>query len=333
MTIHAVGWEADSYNFAVGTTYAISTTPAHYNTSYANHAVGGSSTVTPRLEFGSALGVLSFHAEFTNAGALTPANTGEILRFDSGTGPEFRLVGVGTGTTYADVRFEKTLNGSTWTTVGASFRIHGNQRYKLDLNLTLGSSGVVKAWINGVLVVDFTGTVTTQTNTTTFVRLGQHTSATVCYWSQVVVGSTPLLGATVRSLTPNATGTYAEWTGAYTAIDENNAYTEADFITVNTVNSRHSWNVANTTATLISNGRVEAYCQSMRGVVDTGSTPTNLQFITRTGGTDFFSPNLTYAADSVKRSSVYVRETNPNTTARWTAAEIDAVEGGVKAVT
>ena len=336
MTIYAAGIEADSFGFAVGSTYTVSGTSNHRDTTYTTSAIGANTGgPTYQFDFGTSLAALWFHGYFYMQGSLTITATGEILRFDSGTGPEFRLVGTGANGlsgSYVEVKFQKTTNGSTWTDVGAAFNIVSSAGYHMDLKLTLGGSGAFACWLNGSKVIDFTGDVSTQTNTTTFARLGNHTSGTLCYWSQVIVADVPTIGMRLQTLGPNAAGTYTEWTGAYTTIDESITYDETDSINSNTVNQRHTWNIVNTTASLIGNNAIRALCQSLRGQVASGSTPTNLQFMIRTASTDYTSPNLGFAADSVKRSAHRVVELNPNTGVAWTSANIDAVEVGVKAV-
>ena len=334
MAVLAAGVEADSFGFAVGSAYTTSLSSVYRDSLYSNSAIGANvGGPIYRFDFGTGPATFWFHACFYMDGTLSTTATGEILRFDSGTGPELRLVGTGANgvpATAVEVQWEKTTNGTTWTAVGSAFNLIAAAFYTIDLSVTLGVSGSLKCWLSAAPVVDFTGDVSTQTNTATFARLGAHTTGVVTYWTQVILADEPTIGMRLQTLAPNSSGTYLDWLGAYTTIDEAD-YSESDSMSTNVSGRRTSWNIANTSASLLNNNVIKALCQSMRGLNQIGSNPPDINFFLRTNSTDYNSGGLGWTTDGVRRSSHRVLTTSPNTGVAWTASNIDAVQLGVRA--
>jgi hypothetical protein len=348
MTVLAVAYDLECLTQIGPIAQSVETLSTSYNSAYAFAAVqsitsSNSTTFAPvaqeqELAFATASGDFWFHGvlyitDFSNS------DTGEILRFRSATGGEIRLRPTGAGVQALEVtaRWEKTLNGTTWTAVGADFRIRYQMKHTFDFRIKLNNTiGEIKTYLNGVQVHTFTGDVSTQTNLVSSIYLGSSTllGSTIrpFNWSELVVANEPTFDWHVATLPVSAAGTFSTWTGLFSDVDDV-GINSADLISTNTATNQQTFNVMNTTASQVAGNAIKAYAVASRTAVTTDATPNDAQHIVRTGGTVFTTANLAIPKDGNYHTRNTVYNTNPNTSAAWTTAEIDAVEIGMKAVT
>jgi len=137
----------------------------------------------------------------------------------------------------------------------------------------------------------------------------------------------------IEELRPNANGTYAEWavngtSENFAAVNETSADDDTTYVYTSTQNNRDAYNLTDTTipgGSTINN--VTIFIRARKAV----SAGTNIQILTRTYDTDYFSANIGLSTSYANYSQNYTN--NPNTSAAWTIAEINALQAGVKHVT
>lgn len=239
---------------------------------------------------------------------------------------QFRLVYTGTGTT---VQFQRNSAGS-FVSLGSSFSMAINTLHTIDIYCKIdGTSGVFQFYLNGTLVASFSGSaLQTQHNVVDSFTLGAFSTGASSYWSECVVADESTVGWRVKSLFPNGAGNQNDFSSSFSAIDEF-AIDLGDFAASNTVNHLSLYTYSNLNA-------ADAFRQ-MKALVVTStilrsadSTPTDAQIAIRSGGTNAFSSSVGLSIGRNDPQLVYA--TNPVTSTAWSAADIDALEIGLKAV-
>lgn len=346
MAVLAIAWDLESLTQLGFLPQDFSTSGTHHNTAYADGGFSspGNSTsaaFSPTLReqeiaLSSASSDFWFHATMylSNFGAT---DTGELLRFRSGSGGELRLRGVGSGSTSNDVnlRFEKTTNGTTWTQIGSNFLMRYAFLHQLDIRVKLhASTGDVKMYANGVLMFSFQGDTSGQTSTVTHIIFGGLTTSSLTslpYWAEVVVADEPTFDWHVATLPVTGAGNHTQWTGTFADVDEA-GINYADLITTNTTNNQQTFGVTNTQSGQTNNNTIKAVAVASKTAITTDATPSDVQHLLRSGGTTFATANLSVPKDSNYHSRVTLYLTDPNTAAAWTTGGVDAMEVGIKAV-
>jgi hypothetical protein len=327
-----IAYEPDSVNL-VGATWETSTTTTFRETTWTSAVVlatrgGGvreySFTFTAMSDFW-----------FRGLWAYSNFNNSEqeaIVTFKKGSTNQFRVAP--DGALNPQVFYVWRWNGSSWVKLDTTpIKLLNGPNYHVVCHVEVNAStGRFRLYINDAKVYDFTGNVSgPDADCDTCVIGSTRSTNTVQYWSQIAVASFNLLGTRVIDLHPTAAGTYSEWTGAYTAIDETDR-SLADSVDTNAATQRFLYNLTNSTAGQQTGKVILGVAVSMRTVLETGSTPTNIEAMVRIGGTDYTSGNLGLGAVDTDTYQQYVWELNPNTSGAWSFSDIDALEAGFKSV-
>jgi hypothetical protein len=146
------------------------------------------------------------------------------------------------------------------------------------------------------------------------------------FFQDVIVSTTPTLGAELVTLTPSAEGNYTAFIGDYTAIDEK-GYAPADAVTTSTIAARESWRHG-AIPTNILGKTIQSLIISSAAILDTVPVLTSYTPFLRIGGTDYNGANLTADAVSVKHTTTEWT-TNPATGSGWNVFDLIALESGV----
>jgi hypothetical protein len=209
-----------------------------------------------------------------------------------------------------------------------------NQWVLLEGKLVIADSGgVAQIKVDGLLDIDFTGDTRQQTSDAliTNVRLGNPTGSNgnLFYVDNVVLDDASWIGNTkIQAISPTGAGNSSQWTPSagsnWDCVEEVPA-NDADFVSVNAVDQVDLYAAANLAGTI---GAVKSVQVQARCLKEGGPTPQNLKLACRTGGTNYFGGDnpVPTAAMSVFK----LWETNPNTSAAWTAQEVNDLEIGVK---
>ena len=195
---------------------------------------------------------------------------------------------------------------------------------KLDMYVNYAVGGNVKVYLDGTLIIDYAGDVTTN-GATTLSSLGlAHpiavgTGTQFTYWSEIIAASEDTRAMGLVTLPPAANGNTFNWTGSYADLDEI-TLNDADIAT-----SASAGQLAQTT--IASSGitgtpAIRAVCVSARAQKG-GTGPQNAKMNVRTGGMDHLGSTLSLPVAMAR--AAYVFETNPGTSGPWAYTDITAV--------
>lgn len=204
---------------------------------------------------------------------------------------------------------------------------------KLDVQVVnYGTNATVRVYLEGVLVIQYQGDVTTDGSTSLDgIRLSSMASvADGMYWSEVIVSTTDTRALTLATLAPAAAGNTYNWTNAVTAINE----TSLDDTTICYTNAANQLLEATITNTTIPGtcGVVSVFVNA-RAQKGNTSGPANANMVVRTGGADYTSASIALpSAFSLIQANW---DTNPATGAAWVPTDLTAAgfNIGIKSLT
>ena len=194
-------------------------------------------------------------------------------------------------------------------------------------HLTTGSIDIYK---DNVSVLSYSGDTDTDVTPELVKFSGLTTNAREMSISQVIVANEDTKGMKIATNSVDGDGTTGDWTGDYTAVDEF-IYDNADYDETNSTSQVELRTVSDINAAY-STYNVKAVMVSDIISNDAGSAVTDAQHQLRTGGTTYSGANLSITKDGTDQSVTTVWETNPNTAASWSQAEVNALECGTKSV-
>lgn len=288
------------------------------------------------FKFGSALGEFWYHQNMY-CGSGGSGDTGPLLTFYSATGPELRFRTDGSNNSARmTMRVEITADGSAWTQLGSTFFFSPNLLTKLDVNIKFGTGGFVRIYLNGRLVFSHSATLTSQTNTASFVRLSAGRSALDMRSSEFIVADTNTIGMRMNTLRITGAGTTSQWDNAYTEVDDAAGVIDnTDYIHTATVNDIMTFATENiTAATAVTTGRrIALLATTFAAFLPPDATPGDLRCVVRSGTTNYESADKGVPMDGGQWAMTHLWTTDPDTAAAWTSTNINNVEIGVKAVT
>lgn len=328
MAVYVVGGEADCFYPVTGQTYNTSTTAGTYVSNASRGAMKVEQAVSElELNFSANVSTAYIHMYLHQevvAGAVD--DWIQIKQLDGD--PAFRI-GLNADGTWD---FDK-YSGAGWVNLGTtSSAVVSAGAAAIDLYINVhASTGEFRVFKDGTEIGTFTGD--TSIDNSTFGRIhfkGQTGTANELHVSQVIASSESTIGWVLVTLSPDGNGANTSWTGSYTDIDEF-ALNTADYIEAIATNLVETSTLSNINAAY-STYNVKAVGVAMRASNDSGSVISDLQACVRVSSLNYFSPNLGLPKDGSDYSLQYIWETNPNTSAAWSQAAVNALEAGVKSV-
>lgn len=237
-----------------------------------------------------------------------------------------------TKTTTNSLLVEK-LSSGVWSTVLQTpiNAVPYAQLTTFDLYLKMGYPGAISLYKNGGLLAsdDFTNLSWSGVSSFTGIRFEAGIRGGGPHWgtciSEVIVASWNTIGSKLVTRAPSSVGTYSEWSGTYLDVDE--IAPAVDFIQGSSANQRFSTGSSSFPALGLSE-QVESVRISALTARDAYS-PQKMNFFVRTNSTDYHATDQTVSGSLSHRGESW--ETNPSTTARWTIAQLNATEFGVRA--
>lgn len=222
-------------------------------------------------------------------------------------------------------------NGSTWVSIG-DFQTVNLQWITYDVYVKIAVAGEVRAYKNGVPILELLNVNLTAGGTITSVDRTVHASHSVTslasgwtYFSAVLCADWNTLSARVVALTPTANGNYTAWTGGtYTDIDE--VVRDGVQLTSSTVDERESFAMGD--VSLVTGESIQAVrIAALVGRDASGPQAVEL-FVRSSGGTDYAGTDTT--ANLISSGITRLMETDPATSAPWSQANLNAVEFGIR---
>lgn len=234
----------------------------------------------------------------------------------------------------------EVYNGATYDTVATFTNTiqadNAAHFFAIHLNLH-DTTGKFEVYVDKALAASFTGdTIRAGYTQINKFHLGNPngsagTVTTDMDWSEIIVaggGEVPI-DYRLKTHTPNANGANTAWTGDYTAIDET-GINDADLITTANANDKETFG-----CTDLVSGTTDRACRAVvvASRCKLGATgPQNLKHAVRISGTDYLSSNVAGLTSAQFVPTQTIWETSPATSAKWTVAEINAMEIGVQAI-
>ena len=223
-------------------------------------------------------------------------------------------------------------NGSAWVSIGTGplssvLTVEETLHVKMD-----NVSGIFRRYRNTVLDGELLGdTIRTAGTAINRIEFESHTGSGTQIYSEVIIATTDTRGRRLQRLEPTADGANTAWTGTFADVDEI-GINDADYISTTTADQLETFVAADIAASLSTAFAVEAVVVSVRARKG-DSGPQNLQAVIRTASTDYMSSNYPTLNTMFQGGQQKVWDTNPNTLAAWTQAEVNGIEIGVKSIT
>ena len=325
MTVYFAGGERDSLIHTGQTSGIESGTSSRRDTTHSRIALRPIETARLTCNFTSKLATGWFHArvvaDFTESSL---SDLAWILLQDVSAG----VTGVQLDSDNGDMNLER-WNGSGFTELGRlriSNDFSGGGVIDIHWNIA-DSGGFYRLYLNGNLVTQFEGD-TLFGAMTGFDRaiLGPQgsffNSQQTIYYSEVIVADEETIGWHLSTIFPSGDGNSTTWTGTFLDVDES-SLNDGDFVSSALDDELEQFTCSNLPTSL----DVKAFVITTRSR-NVAVGPQNVQVSLRTNSIDFTSANLSIST-SFTNGGPIIYDLNPDTSAAWTLAEIDAIEIGV----
>lgn len=134
----------------------------------------------------------------------------------------------------------------------------------------------------------------------------------------------------IETLYPSGAGTTTAWTAStgsnYTCVDETTSNGDTDYVETSTATNKDTYAMGDLSSTPTAIYGIQTVLAARK--TDAGSR--SVAAVIRSGGTDYDGTTVSLA--DTYTCLTEVRETNPATSAAWTASGVNAIEAGVKLI-
>jgi len=335
MTIYAVVAEAgdvDSYDVPFSTTMMSSTSGNKRAGVRASFAVRSNRGIRKKLRNGTPSEFWFRWVFRGQANMLT--NLPYITFYELGV-PLFRI---STGATSGDTLKLERYDSGAWSTLVTSVILSPstfNNLYVYDLHIKLGNPGICTLYATlasndapakiideTALNLAFPGVI----GVDEFYVTGVYNTSTDHWVSEMIMTDWCTLGAELRVTTPNANGTYLEFTaGDYLSIDE--PVLDTVYALSGTADQRLSYSKT-AVAALMAGGNIESVFIGSTANYDAAGGPTKLNHFWRISSIDYHSADAVLATALAGVQTQY--DLSPATGLPWTLTELNAAQAGFR---
>jgi hypothetical protein len=312
-------------------TVTVDTTAGNFNSSYSRLALrpAASTAVTPpanRVEtktFSAASSDFWVSANYNTSSNTTVNNVTTVFFADAGV---TRLALRGTGT---NQQLKLTTRNAAGTLVDLATATGSlcalSTRCKLDIHVVYAVAGSVNVYNNGLLILTYTGDVTTNSATTlNSVGFGGTSTAVATFaWSQMFASNSDTRSMVSVTCVPSASGATQSWTGSAANVNPN-SYSDATFNYTVANDALSQWKSGcsiptSGTTTVVD---VRSFGRLAKG---TGG-PQNARFSTNVGGTDYDNgSDLSGMTTSFQNFEYDWGINSPATATPWTPTELNGI--------
>jgi len=228
-----------------------------------------------------------------------------------------------------------SINVGSSALASSSFAWTAGTTYLVEVYYLIADSGgrfTVK--IKGITLIDYTGDTLYSTYTTlSGVRFGYAAVSTAtqgnAYFDNIILDDAAWIGSTkIQGIALSGAGTTAQWTpsaGAnYVCVDEVPA-SDADYVYTNTNDHLDTYAVADLSGTI---GTIKAVQVQARVVKEGSATPQNIKMVLKSGSTTDLSADIAVPTTAATVAAIW--EADPDTSAAWITAGVNASEIGIK---
>jgi hypothetical protein len=219
----------------------------------------------------------------------------------------------------------KLNTDGSWTDVASESGVSfvDISMYKIDLKINIATSGYAKCYVNGVLMIDYSGNTSLTTNQVDQCGFIGAIATDYVAFSEFVVADTDTRNKIVKVLYPNSNGDANTFINNYSYIDEITV-DDTDFIYTTTANTDFQCALSDMpSGTFI--------CDAVRVIVrclDSTTSGMNIKIGVKTNNTLNLSDPIAPGAYWNTLEKMY--QVNPVTSARFSAAEITALQLAIK---
>jgi hypothetical protein len=239
-----------------------------------------------------------------------------VLKLDSASNNKWQLI-------------KRNAAQTTTVLLTSSASVPSGVLSKIDVFVNFAAAGSLQLYVDGTLVLSYSGDLTTDSVTSLAGFALGHTDNT-SYWSEVICADTDTRGLSLATLAPSANGnSFTFDSGSVSSINET-TLDDATLISSGTAGQLAQFTVGSSGIT--GNPAVKAVCVTARAAKG-GSGPQNAKMSVRTGGADYLSGSLALPASLGRIQGVFT--TNPGTSAPWAPTELTAAgfNVGIQSVT
>jgi len=289
MAVIFAGGEMDAFSFAGNVT--ITTSTSRFDSAFARMAM------IPRLT-----GTITANFTAQTEAWLHVSIEHNVVANNSNDDQTIELIDSATGQVVVQIDGDNGVynleywNGAGFSELAPNIAFINDVLHKIDLHWKIADSGgIFEVYLDGTLVSSFSGD-TLRTNFTQIDRLRISSPAPLSasssfdvYFSEIIVATEETIGWHLATVAPDGVGNSTTWTGDNTDVSAA-AVNDSTFVSSANAEEVEQFTVGNLSgaAALLD---VEAVVVAARSR-NAASGPQNLQISVRTGGSDFFSSNL-----------------------------------------
>lgn len=314
----------EDIDFPNSATPQVTTTGGNFRSGYARCGIGVSSdtvilkgtafTPSTSLWLSARIQVGNFSSaqkRMIGLGAVAAGNRGLFLGFDAVTNGRFGIWKYD-GTT-------ETLLASESGTTGA-----GGGFMRVDMQVAnFGSSGTINLYVNGTIVIAFSGTVTISglTNFDCVIVGGNMVIATGMWYSEIIVADEDTRAMSLVTMAPNAAGTTDNWTGTVPGNINEITLDDATTVYTNVAGRDEQANLIDLPSGAFG---VRAVRIAARAMHTGGSVPTKVALgVNHSGTIDAGTPQ---AVGTGFATIERIMATNPVTGSAWQQSDMNALQ-------
>ena len=205
----------------------------------------------------------------------------------------------------------------------SGYSLYQDQTLKIDFQMiNYGASSTINVYVNAKQVINWTGN-STISGLTAFdsVILGTRPNA---YFSEIIVANEDTRRMSLYTMPPNNAGTYSQWIGSYTDVNEI-TLDQTHGISTSTVGNVETFSIT----PLPGNQKISA--MTLKGQATCGTTgPQYIEFEVLTNSTLYNANTISLTTSYKTIEEIFL--TNPVTTSPWLYTEVNVMEAGVKAL-
>lgn len=259
------------------------------------------------------------------------STTNPILEFfnSANSRPVFQII---RSASYSATQFDCTARflstaPSTFTNITTiDLPITENPGVEIIVFFRRGSSGLLRVWVNGYLIIDVSGTFNSVD--TTWDRLRLYSPSTAANWfGGVIVADENLVGFELDHLSPSGAGFHTQWTGTAADLADATgapAVNTGTDINTNAVGQRSTF-AYDDMITLNEAREVAGVAVAVRGILEAASTPTDCVLVSRLAGTDYSHASFGLTATASNNRQFFALDPAGNP---WTETNVNAIEYG-----
>lgn len=228
--------------------------------------------------------------------------------------------------TASTVYFRWNSSGTTYTTIAQINGYNNLKNHIYDVYFKRGTSGVLKVWMDGNLVANFTGNYSTVDATWDAVIL-RSVGGSATSFGSFMVGDAPMFNHRLDTMLPDGAGTINTWNGAYTDVDDALGYADrSDAVHTNTPAAAYTFNYQ-AAAALSSSYEIKALMVASIGSLDAGAAISDVSLYMRHSSAYYTYASLGFVAGNGDIGGQQIFHTDP-LGAMWTTSSINALEIG-----